>query len=80
MVKLLSDPVNSPEHYNHGKQEAITILENSLSKDQFQGYLKGNILKYLLRYDHISKEPKYQSLEKAEWYLKILIKKVKKNA
>ena len=76
----MSDPVNHPDHYTNGKQEVISVLENTLSDIQFQGYLKGNILKYLLRYDHISIEPKYQSLEKAEWYLKILIEKVKKNA
>ena len=80
MAKFMSDPVNHPDHYTNGKQEVISVLENTLSDVQFKGYLKGNILKYLLRYAHISKEPKYQSLEKAEWYLKILIEKVKKNA
>jgi len=41
----------------------------------FIGYLVGNIIKYLLRFEH--KGNPVQDIEKAEWYLKLLKKKVK---
>ena len=35
------DPVNSPSHYNMLDVEAIDIIEMSMTKDDFLGYLKG---------------------------------------
>ena len=40
----MSDPVNHPDHYTNGKQEVRSVLENTLSDIQFEGYFKGNIL------------------------------------
>lgn len=68
------DLVNSPKHYRMQGVEAIDILEMSMTEEAFQGYLKGNILKYLIRYKHKNK-PK-EDLEKAKWYLNKLIEKV----
>ena len=77
MVWFMSDPVHHPVHYNNGKKEVIKIIEDSLTTKQFYGYLKGNIIKYLCRFEHITKEPSHQSLEKAKWYLELLIERVK---
>ena len=41
--------------------------------DQFEGYLRGNIIKYTWRYD---RKNGVQDLEKARWYLDKLIKKL----
>ena len=42
----VSDPVNSPSHYQHGDIETIEIIRAMLTPEEYRGYLKGNILKY----------------------------------
>ena len=63
--------VNSPSHYASGAVECIDAIEASLTNEAFCGYLKGNVLKYLWRYE--TKFKSLQDLQKAEWYLKRLI-------
>ena len=70
-VKEEHDSVNSPKHYNQGAIEAIDAIRASMSLIEFKGYLKGNIEKYLWRYD--SKGNPKQDLRKAKWYLEKLI-------
>jgi hypothetical protein len=62
--------VNHPSHYTQGDIECIEAIEASMSKDAFKGYLKGNIMKYLWRYEQ---KGGLESLQKAEWYLKELL-------
>lgn len=64
------DPVNHPPHYTTGQFEVINILEDKLSKEEFKGFLKGNILKYVFRADHKGGKTDY---EKARFYLNRLI-------
>jgi hypothetical protein len=66
-----ADLVNSPAHYTTGSIECIDAIEASLTKEAFRGYLKGNIEKYVWRYE--TKGNPKQDLEKAQWYLKNLI-------
>ena len=40
------DLVNHPDHYNQGGIETLDIIKMSLTKEEYKGYLKGNILKY----------------------------------
>ena len=40
------DPVNHPSHYNQGGIETLDIIKMSLTKEEYTGYLKGNVLKY----------------------------------
>ncbi len=65
------DVVNRPHHYNTGSIECIEASEESMEPDQFKGYLKGNIMKYLWRYDYKGKP--VEDLRKARWYLEKLI-------
>ena len=69
------DNVNSPKHYiGANGTQTIDFIEESV-KDAptgYQGYLQGNILKYMSRMWR--KENSKQDAEKAEWYLKELIK------
>jgi hypothetical protein len=67
----MGDQVNSPLHYASGAVECIDAIEASLTWEAFCGYLKGNIQKYLWRYE--DKGNAIQDLQKAEWYLKRLI-------
>ena len=69
-----SDVVNKPEHYNTGNIECIEAIRESMSPEAYKGYLKGNCLKYLWRYDYKGKPS--EDLEKAGWYLNSLIKEL----
>lgn len=68
------DVVNNPEHYNTGVIECIEAIEESMSSVAFKGYLKGNCMKYLWRYDYKGK--KVEDLKKAGWYLNKLTDQV----
>ena len=64
------DEVNHPDHYTDGAIECIEAIEAQLTADEYRGYLKGNIAKYLWRERH---KGGIQSLKKAQWYLDRLI-------
>lgn len=74
LVKKYEDFVNSPPHYNYGKVECIEAIEESMTSEAFKGYLKGNTMKYLWRYERKGKS--VEDLKKAQWYLDKLIKEV----
>ena len=44
------DPVNSPNHYKQGNRETIEVIKDYMTSDEFSGYLKGNIIKYVGRF------------------------------
>ena len=67
-----SDVVNSPSHYNSGGIECIDAIEESMTEEGFKAYCKGNVQKYLWRYEMKGKP--LEDLKKAEWYLSRLIK------
>ena len=66
-----TDPVNRPSHYASGWVECIDAIEASMSEEEFQGYCKGNLIKYTWRYRD---KGGVQDLRKANWYLDRLIK------
>jgi len=63
------EEVNSPAHYKLNKHgiEAIEAIEASMGREEYQGYLKGNVMKYLWRYKYKGRQR--QDIEKAKWYL-----------
>mgnify|MGYP003624677423 FL=1 len=65
----MSDPVN-PDHYKQGDIECIEAIKASMYPAQFEGYLKGNIVKYVWRYEM---KKGLQDLLKAQWYMNRLI-------
>lgn len=71
----MSDAVNHPSHYTNGSVECIDAIKASMGYDKFVGYLKGNIIKYIWRYE--LKANPVQDLEKAQWYLNRLIQETK---
>lgn len=68
------DPVEQPDHYNKGAIEAIEAIKASMPANEFNGYLKGNALKYLWRYDYKGKP--IEDLRKCRWYIERLIKEL----
>ena len=69
------DMVNHPEHYNKGKYETYDVIVDTLGKHEAISYCQGNILKYIMRM--WNKDKPLQDAEKAEWYLKAMIKLLK---
>ena len=67
------DPVAQPDHYNKGAIEAIEAIKASMHPQEYKGYLKGNCLKYLWRYEY---KNGVEDLRKARVYLEWLIKEV----
>jgi hypothetical protein len=60
------DNVNHPVHYGQGKIECIDYIEDFLTKEEFIGYLRGNLAKYLHRW---RRKGGLEDLDKADWYL-----------
>lgn len=69
----MTDNVNKPNHYTFGKYECIDVLTELCNANNLQGvegFLYGNIIKYLWRYKH---KNGIEDLNKAKWYLQRLI-------
>lgn len=64
------DPVNHPSHYTSGGIECIEAIESSMGEAAYKGFLKGNVLKYVWRYEQ---KKGAEDLRKAQWYLQRLI-------
>lgn len=47
-----TDAVNRPSHYTHGGIETIAFIRAKLTPEEFEGYCKGNVLKYVARATH----------------------------
>ena len=73
-IRKSPDPVTRPDHYNNGAIEAIEAIKASMPENEFRGYLKGNALKYLWRYDYKGKP--IEDLRKCKWYLDRLLQEV----
>jgi len=67
---VLPDQVNHPPHYTDGGIECIEAIEAQLTNEEYRGYLKGNIAKYLWRE---RRKGGTESLKKAQWYLERLV-------
>ena len=59
----------SPNHYK-GEVECISAIKSAMSKEAFKGYLRGNVIKYVWRFD---KKNGIEDLKKAQVYLNWLI-------
>lgn len=66
----MDDVVNNPTHYS-GEVECIEAIKSSMSHEAFKGYLKGNIIKYIWRFE---RKNGHEDLLKAQWYTNKLVK------
>lgn len=64
------DKIN-PDYYKNKSIETIEVIKNELTSEEFRGYLKGQIFKYLAR--HRLKNG-LEDLRKAQWYMDYLVK------
>ena len=65
----MKDNIN-PSHYQKYPLQMIENMQNSMTPDEFKGYLKGNIMKYISRYQD---KNGVEDLLKSKWYLNKLI-------
>lgn len=70
------DIVNHPNHYNSYTREVIDTMQGSMTPEEFKGYLKGNVMKYINRYQF---KNGVEDLKKAQWYLNKLTEVVDKD-
>lgn len=61
-----SDNVNQPAHYTVGGIETIDFIRAKLTPEEFRGYCKGNVIKYVTRELH---KGGVEDLRKAALYL-----------
>jgi hypothetical protein len=66
----MSDKINHPSHYTNNKIETIDIIKDSLTAEEYRGYVKGNILKYVIRERYKNGD---EDLGKARWYLNSIL-------
>ena len=71
MEERSNDLVNHPPHYTSKDVECIDWIEMMLTPEEFKGYLKGTVLKYVWRCEQKGKP--IQDNSKAVWYLERLI-------
>ena len=65
------DKVQSPSHYADSDIECIDAMRASMTKEAFSGYCKGNVIKYIWRFE--KKGEGTRDLKKAKVYLQWLI-------
>jgi hypothetical protein len=70
LAEHTADNVNNPAHYGRGSIECIDYIEDFLTTEEYIGYLRGNIAKYLHRWRYKNKQ---EDLLKSQWYLERLI-------
>jgi len=69
---MSTDKTNSEHYKPHGifTEQPIDIMRQSLTADAFKGFLVGNVIKYVARYD---KKNGREDLDKAKVYIDYLI-------
>jgi len=60
------------KHYQVGSKQPIEIMQEVMSPEEFQGFLRGNVIKYALRLGH--KDDPVKEAGKIEQYAKWLRK------
>lgn len=75
-VKVVTHDAINPPHYTRSGIQPIDYLKSMLTQDEYHGYLRGSITKYLHRY---SDKGGVEDLRKAQWFLGRLIVEVEDN-
>lgn len=68
--RITSDIIDNQPHYKNQGIEPIVLMKTNFSKEEFTGFLQGNVLKYMLRYKD---KNGLEDLKKAKTYLTWLI-------
>lgn len=66
----MTDLIDNQPHYKNQGIEPIDLMRKNFTKEEFTGFLQGNVLKYMLRYKD---KNGLEDLKKAKTYLTWLI-------
>lgn len=67
----MNNLIDNQKHYTiNGEHEPIKVMKDTFTQEEFQGFLNGNVLKYMLRY---KQKNGIEDLKKAQTYLTWLI-------
>ena len=72
----MTSNVDQPAHYTTGEIECIDAIRASLGSQGFLSYCKGNVMKYVWRYEC---KNGVEDLRKAEVYLGWMIETIEEN-
>ena len=75
-VYFESDLIDNQIHYTVNGIQPIQIMKANMTKEEYRGFLEGNILKYPLRYKH---KNGLEDLKKAKTYLTWLIEDIEES-
>ena len=73
-LNVITDMVNHPPHYTEGGIETLDVIKAKMTKTGYEGYLLGNVLKYILRCEY--KDKRKEDILKAQFYLNELAKDI----
>jgi hypothetical protein len=68
------DMINSPKHYTAGGIETIDFMRAKATTEEFHGYLRLTVIKYLSRAPH--KGASLEDYKKARWFLNRLVEEI----
>ena len=69
----MNNMVEHPKHYKlEGIKEVLDVIRYALSKEEYMGFLKGNVIKYTLRAPY--KGESQQDWNKASYYMNLVEK------
>lgn len=62
-------------YHDGGGIETMAIIKAKLTPEQFKGFLLGNVIKYICRYNfkHRKSQGKTRDIQKAQTYIKLLL-------
>lgn len=76
--KPIVNLVDHPQHYNQSDEiECIDAIEAALGREQFIGFLRGQVIKYTWRLG--LKDDPVQDASKVQWYQNKLIEVLSKD-
>jgi hypothetical protein len=73
-IKKENNMVDKPAHYTKGSIECKDAIKSALGREQYEGFLRGNILKYVWRGPH--KGENLEDYKKARFWLNELISEI----
>lgn len=67
----MKDDIDNPEHYKIGGMDVIDYCRMKFTQEEFNGAMKFNVIKYLIRANH--KGQKLKDFKKAQHYMDRLV-------
>lgn len=67
-----NDDFSTPSYYIEGSLSPLEVMQCVMTKEEIEGFLKGNIIKYSIRAGKKPDEPAEKDFKKAQHYRTLL--------